>query len=317
MRSYSLLAAAKINLYLEILGDRPDGYHQLAMVMQSVDLADQIDLRPLSSDRIVVHCDRPDVPVDSTNLAYRAAVLIQQQFPEAAAQYGGVEITIHKRIPMGAGLAGGSTDAAAVLSGLNLMWQLGLTQGELQTLGESLGSDVPFCIMGGTALVTGRGEQLSPLPDLDSLYVVLGKYRSISVSTAWAYSTYRQQYSDRYIRDPQGLQTAHYQVHSGPMVSAIAHKDSLKIGQELHNDFEKIVFPQYPELVALRDAMQAAGVLGALMSGSGSTVFGLTESRAQAEIVQQTVRQALPNPDLDLWIAQFSPTGIRLGTLAG
>lgn len=312
MRSYSLLAAAKINLYLEILGDRPDGYHELAMIMQSIDLADRIDLRPLSSDKIIVHCDRAEVPLDATNLAYRAAVLMQEEFPEAAAQYGGVEIAIHKRIPVAAGLAGGSTNAAAVLVGMSLMWQLGLVQDELQTLGAKLGSDIPFCIAGGTALATGRGERLSPLPDLDHLYVVLGKYRSILVSTAWAYSTYRQQFGDRYIVDTQGIQAARHQVHSGPMVSAIAHKDSLQIGKELYNDFEKTVFPQYPQLVQLRDAFYSAGVLGTLMSGSGSTVFALTASRAEAETVQHSVRQVLPDPDLELWIAKFTPTGIRV-----
>ena len=125
MRSYSLLAPAKINLYLEILGDRPDGYHELVMAMQSVDLADRIELRANGTDQFRVHCNHAQVPVDQSNLAYRAAEIMSQQFPDAFARYGGVDITIHKRIPVGAGLAGGSTNAAAVLVGLDLMWERG------------------------------------------------------------------------------------------------------------------------------------------------------------------------------------------------
>ena len=157
MRSYSLLASAKINLYLEIIGDRPDGYHELAMVLQSIDLADRIDLRAIGTDTIRVRCDHPQVPPDKNNLAYRAADLLAKQFPDALAKYGGVEIAIHKQIPVAAGLAGGSANAAAVLVGMDLLWQLGLTQSELQELGGTLGSDVPFCITGGTALATGAG----------------------------------------------------------------------------------------------------------------------------------------------------------------
>jgi len=163
MNSYSLIAPAKINLYLEIIGDRPDGYHELAMLLQSIDLADRVDLRPNGTQAIRVHCDDPQVPANESNLAYQAAALMAGEFSEAYGRYGGMEISIQKRIPMGAGLAGGSTDAAAVLVGLNLMWSLGLTQSELQELGGRLGSDVPFCIVGGTAIATGRGEQLSSL----------------------------------------------------------------------------------------------------------------------------------------------------------
>jgi 4-diphosphocytidyl-2-C-methyl-D-erythritol kinase len=183
MHSYSLIASAKINLYLEILGDRPDGFHELVMVLQSIDLADRIDLRANGTERFHILCNHPEVPQDSSNLAYRAAELISQQFPEAFAQFGAADITIHKHIPVGAGLAGGSTNAAAVLVGLDMLWQLGLTQSELQDLGAKLGSDVPFCIAGGTALATGRGEKLDTVLGMDHLYAVLAKYRSLSVST--------------------------------------------------------------------------------------------------------------------------------------
>jgi 4-diphosphocytidyl-2-C-methyl-D-erythritol kinase len=168
MRLYSLLAAAKINLYLEIVGSRPDGFHELIMVMQSVSLADRITVRSIGTDEIRVQCTHPLVPTDDTNLAYRAANLMVQRFPGLMAKLGGVEITLEKQIPVGAGLAGGSGNGASVLVGLDMLWQLGLTQAELQDLAAELGSDMPFCVSGGTALATGRGEHLDPLglPDL-------------------------------------------------------------------------------------------------------------------------------------------------------
>ncbi|MEB3279263.1 MAG: 4-(cytidine 5'-diphospho)-2-C-methyl-D-erythritol kinase [Lyngbya sp.] len=312
MRSYSLIAPAKINLYLEIIGDRPDGYHELAMVLQSISLADQIDIRPIEIDTIFVQCDSAAVPNDHTNLAYRAAALMTQQFPEAMAQYGGVEITIKKQIPVAAGLAGGSTDAAAVLVGLDLLWQLGLTQGELEDLAAQIGSDVPFCIKGGTALATGRGEVLSPLVNLDNLYVVLAKYRSLAISTPWAYKTYRTQFGDTYVREAEDLQSRRQRVHSGGIVSAIMQRDSAKIGQLLHNDLEKVALPEYPEVLKLREAFASQNVLGTMMSGSGPTVFALTESEQQALKVAETVRHQLANPDLDFWTAKLSSTGITL-----
>lgn len=312
MRSYSLLAAAKINLYLEILGDRPDGFHELVMVMQSIDLADQVDVRANGTDTIRVHCDHPDVPADSSNLAYRAADLMQQQFPAEFARYGGVDITIHKHIPIGAGLAGGSTNAAAVLVGLDLLWELGLTQPEIQELGASLGSDIPFCVTGGTALATGRGEKIAALPDLDSIYAVLAKYRSLSVSTPWAYQTYRQQFEASYFKQSSDLQQRLQQVHSGPMVAAIAQRDAAAIGRLLHNDLEKVVLPEYPDVAALRQAFKQFQPLGAMMSGSGPTVFGLVNAREQAEQLKQQVKQAIANPDLELWITKFSQSSIQI-----
>ncbi|HLO49775.1 MAG TPA: 4-(cytidine 5'-diphospho)-2-C-methyl-D-erythritol kinase [Kamptonema sp.] len=314
MRSYSLIAPAKINLYLEIIGDSPSGgYHELAMVLQSIDLADRIDLRPIGTETIRVRCDDSQVPADKNNLGYRAADLLARQFPTAFARYGGVEIVIHKHIPVAAGLAGGSADAAAVLVGMDLMWELGLTQSELQELGAQLGSDIPFCIAGGTALATGRGEELSPLPDLDNLYVVLAKYRNLSISTAWAYQTYRQQFSSYYCA-PDDVECRRQRVHSGPMVAAIAHKDAAKIGQLLHNDLEKVALPVYPQVLELRQVFQSLGVLGTMMSGSGPTVFALTESLTEAEQIKEWVKSAIASPDLDLWIAKFTNTGIRIAS---
>ncbi len=311
MRSYSLIAPAKINLYLEIIGDRPDGYHELAMILQSVALSDRVNLRANGIDRIRVSCDSSEVPVDESNLAYRAADLMAQQFPELYQKLGGVDIRLEKRIPMGAGLAGGSANAAAVLVGLDLMWNLGLTQPELQELAARLGSDIPFCIAGGTAIATGRGEQLAPLPSLDHLHVVLAKYHSIAVSTPWAYKTYRQQFGSSYLSDPTGQTGRRQQTHSGEMVGAIGQRDGKRIGQLLHNDLEKVVLPVHPKVAQLRQMLEQMETLGVMMSGSGSTVFALAETQAQAEQVQQRLCAAIPDPDLRVWTTHFTASGIQ------
>lgn len=312
MRSYTLIAPAKINLYLEILGLRRDGYHELAMVLQTIDLADYIELHANGTDNIRLHCNHPEVPLDKTNLAYRAALLMKQEFPEAFAKFGGVDIDIDKRIPVAAGLAGGSTNAAAVLVGLDLMWHLGLTLSELQELAAQLGSDVPFCISGGTAIATGRGDILSPLPDLDNLYVILAKYRTLAVSTPWAYTTYREQFGDTYACDTSSIETRSVKINSGSLVNAIAHKDNAKIGQSLYNDLERVVLPAYPQVANLRETFQSKDVLGTMMSGSGPTVFALAESDTQAEEIKNQVEIAIANPDLNLWVTKVRPTGITV-----
>ncbi|ABA24484.1 4-diphosphocytidyl-2-C-methyl-D-erythritol kinase [Trichormus variabilis ATCC 29413] len=313
MRSYKLIAPAKINLYLEIIGDRPDGYHELVMILQSIDLADEIEIHSLSSETIRVHCNHPQVPTDKSNLVYRAAELMATKFPEAFAKYGGVDITVHKHIPVAAGLAGGSTNAAAVLVGIDLLWNLGLTQTELEELGSILGSDVPFCVAGGTVIATGRGEQLSPLPNLDHIYIVLGKYRSLEVSTAWAYKTYRQEYGSTYLRDTNDLASRAAAVHSGSIVKAIVEKDAVAIAQKLHNDLEKVVLPSYPQVLQLRELFASQpSVIGTMMSGSGPSVFALCENQAQAEQVQQQVRQTIPDEDLELFVTRTITHGIQV-----
>lgn len=312
MHSYTLIAPAKINLYLEIIGDRADGYHELVMILQSIDLADRLELRPNSKQQFRLRCQHPQVPTDNRNLAYRAAELMGREFPETYANYGGVDITLDKQIPVAAGLAGGSADAAAVLLGLDLVWDLGLTQPELRELAAKLGSDVPFCLAGGTAIATGRGEKLDPLQDLENLWVVLAKYRNLAISTPWAYQSYREQFSSSYLQDAQDVASRTVRVHSGPLVSAISHQESAKIGKLLHNDLEKVVLPAFPQVGQLREAMQAAGGLGTMMSGSGPTVFTLCESAAQAGVVRQKAQNALSNSELDFWIAKLSSTGIKI-----
>jgi 4-diphosphocytidyl-2-C-methyl-D-erythritol kinase len=281
------------------------------MILQSIDLADQIDLRSNGTDYIRVHCDDPAIPVDNSNLAYKAAALMAEQFPQVYNKFGGVDITIHKRIPMGAGLAGGSTDAAAVLVGIDLMWKLGLTQSEIQDLAAQLGSDIPFCVSGGTAIATGRGEKLAPLPSVDFLYAVLAKHRSLAISTPWAYKTYRQQFSQSYVSGDSLLERRQ-RVHAGSMVSAIGQRDGEKIGQLLHNDLEKVVLPAHPQVEQLRQTLAQFSPMGVMMSGSGSTVFALTDSKAQAEQIRQQLKAALPDPDLGIWTTRLIANGIQL-----
>ena len=312
MQLYSLIAPAKINLYLEIIGDRPDGFHELVMIMQSVELADRIDIKPSDTQNIYIYCNHPQVPKDKTNLAYRAAQLMCDTFPDMYANYGGVSINIEKNIPVAAGLAGGSGNAAAVLVGINLLWKLGLTQPELQDLAAQLGSDIPFCISGGTAIATGRGEKLDDIKSLSDIWVVLAKYDDISVSTPWAYQTYRQQFSDTYVSDIEGIKSRTKEVSSGTLVSAIAQHNSAEIGKSIYNDLEKIVLPTYPQVAELKAAFAAQDVLGTMMSGSGPTVFALCESEAKAIATRQQVETQIADPQLKFWVTKLATGGIKV-----
>jgi 4-diphosphocytidyl-2-C-methyl-D-erythritol kinase len=317
MRAYSLIAPAKINLFLSIVGDRLDGYHELVMVMQSVALADRVTVREIAAPKIVVTCDDGEVPQDETNLAYKAAQLMQQTFPDRA--HGGIDIHIEKHIPMGAGLAGGSADCAAVLVGIDRLWNLGLTQSELQDLAAQIGSDIPFCVSGGTALATGRGEIIDPLPDLANLFVVLAKYRDLPISTPWAYQQYRRTFGATYPQTSDELETRKKNLRSGAMLQAIAQRDPDRICQALYNDLEKVVFPAHPPVQALRDAfaqMNGLGtqldVLGTMMSGSGSTVFALCATEDNAIAVRDQMQAQFNAPTLELWVTKFSTSGVRI-----
>ncbi len=313
----TILANAKINLYLEIVGDRPDGFHELVMVMQSVALCDRITLTPLNTPNTRIECDHPQVPTDASNLAYKAVTLVQKTFPNRTNQFGGVEIHIEKKIPVGAGLAGGSSNAAATLLGLNMLWNLGLTRLELQELGAQLGSDIPFCFVGGCAIATGRGEEVASISHTPKLTVVLAKYSSLSVSTPWAYKTYRQRFEQTYqpIGDRATLEERQARIRSSTMVKALRDLNPPTIGNHLHNDLEKVVLPAHPKVAQLKETMTAAAVgqggLGTMMSGSGPTVFTLCELPEQAEAIAQTIRQQISDLDLQLFVAPFTAYGLR------
>ncbi|MGA1603397.1 MAG: 4-(cytidine 5'-diphospho)-2-C-methyl-D-erythritol kinase [Prochlorothrix sp.] len=339
MPTCTLAAPAKINLYLEVVGDRPDGFHELVMVMQSVALADGITVTFEPSDppgttapspdhpnpehrSITLHCDHPEVPTDATNLAHRAAALLWGQWSyycgDRPVPQGHVTLTITKNIPVGAGLAGGSTNAAAVLVGLNHLWDMGLAVSEIEHLCAKLGSDIPFCVQGGTVLALGRGEVLESMAPAGPLALVLAKYRSLSVSTPWAYGSYRQQFAATYVQGSAEVMVHQEAVRSGPLAAAIATGEPSQICQHLHNDLEKVVLPAHPNVAALRDAFAAQPeVIGTLMSGSGPTVFAVCDSPAAAETVRQAVADRLQDPDLDLWVTHALPHGVTLQTPEG
>jgi len=310
MRAYSLLAPAKVNLYLEIVGDRPDGFHELVMVLQSISLADRVEIRAGSTQNIRLRCDAPDMPEATQNLAYKAAVLMRDRFPAAHAQYGGIEIAIDKQIPIAAGLAGGSSDAAATLVGIDLLWQLGLTQPELQTLAAELGSDVPFCVAGGTAIATGRGEELSSITGPGELAIVLAKPRKLSISTAWAYRTYRAQFGHEYLSSPTQIDARPRKAQAEQLIAATIQGDRKRLGQSLHNDLERVVLPAESAVADLRATFLEQDVLGAMMSGSGPTVFALCASLDRARAVEQTARAR--HPEADVYVAELSNSGVRM-----
>lgn len=301
MQACTLIARAKINLYLEILGSRPDGYSEVAMVLQSIHLADRLQLK-CRPHGIHLTCDRPEVPADARNLAYQAAELLQKECHSSA----GVEIHIEKHIPVAAGLAGGSADAAAVLVGLNQLWGLGLTVGELQSLAARLGSDIPFCIQGGTQLATGRGEVLEPLADWEGIPVLLAKPKHLGVSTAWAYQAFRSRQGSL-----GGDALPKPTLPTLPQaLAALSRQDPPALARSLRNDLEQVVLPEYAIVGELRQALLSAGALGSLMSGSGPTVFGIMPSLELAAQVRNTLRHQFQ--DVEFWVTQFAPTGILL-----
>lgn len=267
----TLKAFAKINLALDVLYKRPDGYHEVAMVMQAVSLADTITLTSQPDD-IVLTVSIPGLPGDSSNLAYRAAALLR----EYAGTRQGVNIALDKQIPMAAGLAGGSADAAAVLKGLNCLWKLNLSLAELSKLAAKLGSDVPFCLYNGTMLATGRGELLAPLAPLPKCYVVLAK-PAVEVPTAWVY---QQFVADR--------------VEVRPDIKAMSKfldQGSLAgVAGSLANVLESVTIPAHPEIAKIKASMLKYGAMAALMSGSGPTVFGLADCRKQAEAIASRLK---------------------------
>lgn len=265
-------APAKINLLLDVLHKRNDGYHEVEMIMTMVDLADRLEMQELPRDTIVISSQAGYIPLDEKNLAFQAAQLIKERY----AVKQGVYIHLDKKIPVAAGLAGGSSDAAATLRGLNRLWQLGITTEELMRLGAELGSDVPFCVSGGTAIARGRGERLEAIGSPPQCWVVLAK-PPINVSTVEVYSRLR---ADRIARHPSVSE----------MVAAIREQSFERICAGLGNVLEEVTLALYPEVNHLKMCMQKLGADGVLMSGSGPTVFGLALKEAKAARIYNGLR---------------------------
>ncbi|MDP4099174.1 4-(cytidine 5'-diphospho)-2-C-methyl-D-erythritol kinase [Paenibacillus sp. P96] len=271
MRIYEK-APAKINLMLDVLRKRPDGYHEVEMIMTMVDLADRLEMSELPRDTIIISSQVGYIPLDEKNLAFQAAQLIKDRYNVNK----GVYIHLDKKIPVAAGLAGGSSDAAATLRGLNRLWKLGISDEELRDLGAELGSDVPFCVTGGTALATGRGEVLTPLPNPPQCWVILAK-PPINVSTAGVYGRVR---ADRIQQHPSAKR----------MEEAIRENSFAGVCRELGNVLEDVTLKLHPEVQRLKEAMIRLGADGVLMSGSGPTVFGLVSKEAKIPRIYNGLR---------------------------
>ncbi|QWU18141.1 4-diphosphocytidyl-2-C-methyl-D-erythritol kinase [Paenibacillus sophorae] len=265
-------APAKINLMLDVLHKRPDGFHEVEMIMTMVDLADRLEMSELRRDTIIISSQAGYIPLDEKNLAFQAAKLLKERYGVKQ----GVHIHLDKKIPVAAGLAGGSSDAAAALRGLNRLWQLGLSSEELQELGAELGSDVPFCVTGGTALATGRGEKLTPIASMPQCWVVLAK-PPINVSTAEVYGKLR---ADRIAVHPSARL----------MQEAVEAGDFQAVCGRLGNVLEEVTLKLHPEVQQLKEAMIRLGADGVLMSGSGPTVFGLVSKQSKVARIYNGLR---------------------------
>ncbi|WNS77498.1 4-(cytidine 5'-diphospho)-2-C-methyl-D-erythritol kinase [Bacillus sp. DTU_2020_1000418_1_SI_GHA_SEK_038] len=264
-------APAKINLSLDVLHKREDGYHEVEMIMTTIDLADRLELTLLEQEVIKIISHNRFVPDDQRNLAYQAALLLKERFQVKK----GVAITIEKAIPVAAGLAGGSSDAAAVLRGLNKLWGLGLSLDELAIIGAEIGSDVSFCVYGGTALATGRGEIIKELPAAPTCWVILAK-PFIGVSTADVYR--RLQLSG--VNHPKTKE----------MIQAIEAGSYEQVCGLVGNVLEDVTFRLHPEVAQIKEQIKRFGADAVLMSGSGPTVFGLVRHDSRMQRIYNGLR---------------------------
>ena len=269
MKAVTEKAYAKINLGLDIIGKRQDGYHEVSMIMQSVGLCDEITITEGSgAGTIQLTTNLHGLSCGPDNLAYKAAALLAGH----AGITPNVHIGLNKKIFMAAGLAGGSSDAAAVLRGLNRYWELNLESFELEQLAAQLGSDIPFCIEGGSMLATGRGEVLTKLQDMPATYVVLAKPLGLEVSTAWVYKNYNKE-----------------RVVNAPCIWQL--QERLRMGGRalvpyMGNVLETVTIPAHPVIASIKAAMLGAGAYYAMMSGSGPTVFAFAENEASAKKIE-------------------------------
>ncbi len=297
MRQLTVAALAKINLSLDVVGRRPDGYHLLATIMQSLELADQVRVG-LNTRRgqIGLTCDRPGIPRNSRNTAFKAA----QLFLEATNAAFGVDIDIVKRIPASAGLAGGSTDAAAVLFALDQLLPGCLTRPELFSIAAKVGADVPFCLQGGTVFCEGIGEQLTPLPALDQVPVLLLK-PDFGLSTPWVFN--------HLDRNHLGQRPDHQVI-----LDALKTKDLSRLAAHTANVLESVSLPAYPVLRHLKELLRESDASLVLMSGSGPTVFGLFDNQAACDLAMKQLIPKLP-PATQLFSTRTASCGPQVITL--
>ena len=270
----SLKALAKINLGLDVVRRREDGYHEVRMIMQTIQLYDRLDIKRTQEPGIQIQTNLSFLPVNENNLIYKAAKLLMDEFSIT----DGVSVKLDKRIPVAAGMAGGSTDAAAMLIGVNRLFSLGLTKRELMERGVQIGADVPYCIMRGTALAEGIGETLSPLPPMVKCPVLIAK-PSISVSTKFVY---------------QNLKLDDTTIHPDidRLIDDIKAKNLHDIAAHMGNVLETVTIPNYPVIDEIKKHMLSNGAVGAMMSGSGPTVFGLFDDEDTAKKAYKAMRSS-------------------------
>lgn len=274
IKNLSLKAYGKINLGLDVLKKREDGYHEVRMIMQTVGIFDRIDLLWQPTPGIQVETNLYYLPNNENNLVYKAAKLLMDEYSIA----DGLLIRLKKFIPVAAGMAGGSSDAAAVLFGVNAMFRLGLTTRELMERGVRIGADVPYCILRGTALSEGIGEILTPLPPVPQCKVLIAK-PGISVSTRSVYES---------LHANSLKPEAHPDIDG--MIGAIRSRSLYGIAERLGNVLETVTVPNYPVIQAIKEKMMEYGAIGALMSGSGPTIFGLFNNPGAAEYAYEELR---------------------------
>lgn len=274
MDEISLKALAKINLGLDVLGKREDGYHDVRMIMQTIHLYDRVEIKKTRSPHIHVETNLYYLPVNEDNLVYRAAKLMKDEFQIKE----GVRIVLQKFIPVAAGLAGGSSDAAAVLVGMNRIFNLGLKQNKLMELGLKIGADVPFCIMRGTALAEGIGEKLTALSPMPKCPVLIAK-PGISVSTKAVYEGLKL-YDGMEHPDIDGV------------MEGIQQKDLKGVASHMGNILETVTIPMYPVINDIKKLMMENGALNAMMSGSGPSVFGLFPNEKEIRRAYDALKQS-------------------------
>lgn len=267
-------AYAKVNLGLDVIGRREDGYHEVRMIMQTVDICDVLTFTRQERPGIVVTTDKEELPGDESNLIYKAARLVT----ETCSVREGIKIELQKRIPMAAGMAGGSTDAAAVFHGMNEMFGLGMDEDEMCALGVKIGADIPYCIKGGTALAEGIGEILTKLPDAPACVVLVAK-PDIDVST-------------RYVYENLHAESLEYHPDIDGMRAAIEEGDLRGMAERMGNVLETVTVNAYPVIREIKEVMKKSGAWNALMSGSGPTVFGIFGEEEKARKAYNEIAQA-------------------------
>ena len=274
MDKIQLKAYGKINLGLDVLRKRPDGYHDLEMIMQSVGVYDDIIITKTDEvDSIKVETDTMVLSNEKGNLAYMAAKMLFDEFDI----HQGIKIHINKRIPIAGGMAGGSSDCAATLKGVNEMFDLGLSKEELMERGVKLGADVPYCIMGGTAIAEGIGEVLTPLPTPPKCHVIIAK-PPVSVSTAYVYGRIKPDEIEKR-PDTRGL------------AQAIIDQDLKKMAELIYNVMEDVTVGDYPIIKEIKELLIERGALNSIMSGSGPTVFGIFDELNKAEAAMKVLKE--------------------------